>query len=147
MKLYGMLAAAFVATLASPLAAQAQSIPEGTAHGAYVGYNTAGPVGWVVGGVVGGTIGGIQGVFGVGPSYYEGPGVYRRAIRRDTRTATSAVATPPVKADSASFTPRVACAKRSVASLGAYAKGRPPCDGLPFSVRSIALSRSVTPVH
>jgi 'Cold-shock' DNA-binding domain len=36
----------------------------------------AGPVGWVVGGVVGGTIGGIQGLFGVGPSYYEGPGVY-----------------------------------------------------------------------
>jgi hypothetical protein len=77
-KLYSVLAAALAATLASPLAAQAQSIPEGTAHGAYVGYNTAGPVGWAVGGVVGGTIGGIQGLFGVAPSYYEGPGAYRR---------------------------------------------------------------------
>jgi hypothetical protein len=47
-RLYSVLAAALVATLASPLAAQAQGIPEGAAHGAYVGYNTAGPVGWVV---------------------------------------------------------------------------------------------------
>jgi hypothetical protein len=77
-KLYSVLAAALVATLASPFAAQAQNIPEGTAHGAYVGYNTAGPVGWAVGGVVGGTIGGIQGLFGVAPIYYEGSGVYRR---------------------------------------------------------------------
>jgi hypothetical protein len=84
MKFYMVLAVALVATLASPLAAQALSIPEGTAHGATVGYNTAGPVGWVVGGVVGGTIGGIQGAFGVAPSYYEGPGVYRRGSRQST---------------------------------------------------------------
>ena len=80
MRLYSVLAAAFVATLGSPLAAQAQGIPEGAAHGAYVGYNTAGPVGWVVGGVVGGTIGGVEGLFGVGPGYGYGEGqpVYRR---------------------------------------------------------------------
>ena len=40
MRLYSVLAAALVTTLASPLAAQAQGIPEGAAHGAYVGYNT-----------------------------------------------------------------------------------------------------------
>jgi hypothetical protein len=53
------------------------------AHGAYVGYNTAGPVGWVVGGVVGGTIGGVEGLFGMGPAnaaYWQGPPrAYRRA--------------------------------------------------------------------
>ncbi len=74
-----MLAAALVATVASPLAAEAQSIPAGAARGAYVGYNTAGPVGWVVGGVVGGTIGGVEGLFGVGPyGYWEGQPAYRR---------------------------------------------------------------------
>jgi hypothetical protein len=77
-KLYSVVAVALVATLASPLAAQAQNIPEGSAHGAYVGYNTAGPVGWAVGGVVGGTIGGMEGLFGVAPGYYEGARVYRR---------------------------------------------------------------------
>jgi hypothetical protein len=81
-RLYSVLAVAFVATLASPFAAQAQGIPDGAAHGAYVGYNTAGPVGWVVGGVVGGTVGGVEGLFGVGPAYaayWEGPPrVYRR---------------------------------------------------------------------
>lgn len=81
MRLYSVLAAAVIATLASPLAAQAQNIPEGAAHGAYVGYNTAGPVGWVVGGVVGGTVGGVEGLFGVGPGYgyWEAPPpAYRR---------------------------------------------------------------------
>jgi len=75
-----VLAAALVTTLASPPAAQAQGIPEGAAHGAYVGYNTAGPVGWVVGGVVGGTVGGVEGLFGVGPGYgyREGQPAYRR---------------------------------------------------------------------
>ncbi len=73
-----MLAAALVATFVSPLAAQAQGVPEGAAHGAYVGYNSAGPVGWVVGGVVGGTIGGVEGLFGVGPGYWEGPHPYYR---------------------------------------------------------------------
>jgi hypothetical protein len=78
-RLYSVLAAALVTTLA-PLAAQAQGIPEGAAHGAYVGYNTAGPVGWVVGGVVGGTVGGVEGLFGVGPGYgyWEGQPAYRR---------------------------------------------------------------------
>ncbi len=93
MKLYSVLAVAFVATLVSPLAAQAQGIPDGAAHGAYVGYNTAGPVGWVVGGVVGGTIGGVEGLFGTGPAhaaYWEGPPrVYHRgnSVRHSYRHA------------------------------------------------------------
>jgi len=46
-----ILAAALVAaTFAMPIAAQAQSIPEGIAHGGSVGMNTAGPIGAVVGG-------------------------------------------------------------------------------------------------
>jgi hypothetical protein len=78
-RLYSVLAAALVATFTSPLAARAQSIPTGAAHGASIGYNAAGPVGWAVGGVVGGTIGGVEGLFGVGPGYgYEGPQSYYR---------------------------------------------------------------------
>jgi hypothetical protein len=55
--------------LACPLGAQAQGIPDGAAHGAYVGNNAAGPVGAVVGGAVGGVIGGINGALGIGPHY------------------------------------------------------------------------------
>jgi len=71
-KLHIVLAAAVAATFALPLAAQAQGIPDGVAHGGYVGMNTAGPIGAVVGGVVGG----IEGLFGIGPvyaAYDEGP--------------------------------------------------------------------------
>jgi len=73
-----LFAAAVAATLASPLAAQAQGIPDGIAHVAYVGNNTAGPVGAVDGGAVGGVIGGIEGLFGVRPVYaaYAEPRVY-----------------------------------------------------------------------
>jgi phage tail tape-measure protein len=65
-----------LAAIATPLnAAQAQGIPDGAAHGAYVGNNAAGPVGAVVGGAVGGAVGGviggveggIAGVFGLHP--------------------------------------------------------------------------------
>jgi hypothetical protein len=74
---YNVLFGAVVAaTLAWPLAAQAQGVPDGIAHGAYVGGNAAGPIGAVVGGAVGGVVGGVEGVFGIGPAYaayYEGP--------------------------------------------------------------------------
>lgn len=38
--------------LLAPLSAQAQGIPDGIQHGAFVGDQTAGPVGAVVGGAV-----------------------------------------------------------------------------------------------
>jgi hypothetical protein len=80
---------AVAASLVSPLAAQAQGIPDGVAHGAYVGNNTAGPIGAVVGGAVGGVIGGINGVLGIGPSYAaypaEEPRVYRHRVRHSYR--------------------------------------------------------------
>jgi hypothetical protein len=60
---------AVAATLALPLAAQAQGIPDGVAHGGSVGMNTAGPIGAVVGGAVGGVVGGVEGLFGIGPTY------------------------------------------------------------------------------
>jgi hypothetical protein len=62
-----------VTSLACPLAAQAQGIPDGISHGAYVGDQTAGPVGAVVGGAVGGVIGGVEGLFGFGPTYVAYP--------------------------------------------------------------------------
>ena len=55
--------------LSSPLTAHAQGIPDGIAHGAYVGNNTAGLIGAVVGGAVGGIVGGFEGAFGIGPQY------------------------------------------------------------------------------
>ncbi len=83
-------AGAVLAALACPLAAQAQGIPGGMAHGAYVGGQTAGPVGAVVGGAVGGVIGGVQGLLGIPPTYVAYPAgrprVYRhhRYLRRHT---------------------------------------------------------------
>jgi hypothetical protein len=83
--------------LACPLGAQAQGIPDGAAHGAYVGNNTAGPVGAVVGVAVGGVIGGINGALGIGPHYAaypdaaypaaEPPPVYyrRHGVRHSSR--------------------------------------------------------------
>jgi hypothetical protein len=79
---FGILFVAGVVSLCSPLAAQAQGIPDGITHGAYVGNQQAGPVGAVVGGAVGGVIGGVEGLFGIGPTYVaypseEAPPVYR----------------------------------------------------------------------
>ena len=75
MKSHILAAATVAAMLALPMAAQAQSIPEGIAHGGTVGMNTAGPIGAVVGGAVGGVVGGFEGLFGIRPidaSYSEG---------------------------------------------------------------------------
>lgn len=68
MKLHIMVAAV-VASFCYPLAVQAQGIPDGVAHGAYVGNQAAGPIGAVVGGAVGGVIGGVEGALGIGPTY------------------------------------------------------------------------------
>jgi hypothetical protein len=68
-KLRLVVASAFVATLAMPLAAQAQGVPGGAAHGFNEGGRIAGQVGAVVGGAVGGVIGGIEGVLGIPPRY------------------------------------------------------------------------------
>lgn len=87
MKSHLLLAAVIGASLGLPLTtAQAQGIPGGAAHGAYVGSQAAGPVGAVVGGAVGGFIGGVQGLFGIAPayaSYPEGGPVYYHHHRRD----------------------------------------------------------------
>lgn len=58
-------AGVLLAGIAAPLAAQAQGIPGGAAHGFYEGNRIAGPVGAVVGTAVGGVIGGVEGVFGI----------------------------------------------------------------------------------
>jgi hypothetical protein len=68
MKSKMMFAGVIATSLAIPVAAKAQGIPDGMQHGAYVGSQTAGPVGWVVGGAVGGVIGGLEGLFGLGPT-------------------------------------------------------------------------------
>ena len=54
-----------VAMLALPVAAQAQGVPGGAAHGFHEGNRIAGPVGAVVGTAVGGVIGGVEGVLGI----------------------------------------------------------------------------------
>jgi hypothetical protein len=80
-KYYFVFAAVVAASFVSPLAAQAQGIPDGVAHGVYVGTETAGPVGAVVGGAVGGVIGGVDGLLGIRPVAYPvapRPPVYRR---------------------------------------------------------------------
>ena len=65
MKTQVLIASALVATFWAPLAAHAQGVPGGIAHGIYEGNRRAGPVGAVVGGAVGGVIGGIEGVLGL----------------------------------------------------------------------------------
>jgi hypothetical protein len=55
-----------VVVLAAPMYAHAQGIPDGIAHGASVGNNTAGPIGAVEGGAVGGIVGGFEGALGIG---------------------------------------------------------------------------------
>ena len=57
--------AALAATVALPIAAQAQGIPGGVERGSRDGERAAGPVGAVVGGVIGGVVGGVNGVLGV----------------------------------------------------------------------------------
>jgi Protein of unknown function (DUF1236) len=57
--------AALAATVALPVAAQAQGVPGGVEHGSREGERAAGPVGAVVGGVIGGVVGGVTGVLGV----------------------------------------------------------------------------------
>ena len=83
-----VLAGVFLASLL-PLAAQAQGVPGGAAHGFQEGGRIAGPVGAVVGTAVGGVIGGVEGVFGIGPrpaAYAYGddvpPVVVRHKVRR-----------------------------------------------------------------
>jgi hypothetical protein len=86
-----LVASIFVAAAAMPLAAQAQGIPGGFAHGANEGYRIAGPVGAIVGAPVGGVIGGINGLLGIGPYYVEpAPRVvhrvsHRRVVRRHAK--------------------------------------------------------------
>jgi hypothetical protein len=57
--------AALVATVALPVAAQAQGVPGGIERGSRDGERAAGPVGAVVGGVIGGVVGGVGGILGV----------------------------------------------------------------------------------
>jgi hypothetical protein len=81
-----LVAGLFLVTLAMPLAAQAQGVPGGAAHGFNEGNRIAGPVGAVVGTAVGGVIGGVEGVLGVDHRYYvsdspERPVVYRHHWR------------------------------------------------------------------
>jgi hypothetical protein len=80
-KYHVLFATAVAATLAWPLAAQAQGIPDGVHHGGTVGMQAAGPIGAVVGGAVGGVVGGFEGLFGIGPIYADypdgGPRTYR----------------------------------------------------------------------
>src|ERR1035437_50225 len=81
-----LIAGLFLVTLAMPLAAQAQGVPGGAAHGFNEGNRIAGPVGAVVGTAVGGVIGGVEGVLGVDHRYYvsdspERPVVYRHHWR------------------------------------------------------------------
>src|SRR5450631_4373066 len=56
--------AALVATVALPVAAQAQGVPGGIERGSRDGERAAGPVGAVVG-VIGGVVGGVGGILGV----------------------------------------------------------------------------------
>lgn len=65
MKRATVLAGVFFALIAAPLAAQAQGVPGGAAHGFHEGNRIAGPVGAVVGTAVGGVIGGVEGVLGI----------------------------------------------------------------------------------
>lgn len=84
MKLGHLFAVAVFASVAVPLAAQAQGVPDGIAHGAAVGNQAAGPVGAVVGGAVGGVVGGVEGVLGIRPTEASYPEAAppRRVYRR-----------------------------------------------------------------
>src|SRR5215207_4346713 len=87
MKAYVLIASGILTTCAVPIAASAQGVPGGVAHGVYEGNRRAGPIGAVVGGAVGGVIGGVEGVLGVNHRYEsyseQPPRSYRhwRAVR------------------------------------------------------------------
>jgi hypothetical protein len=84
-KFHSVFAAVVIVSLSYPFAAQAQGIPDGAAHGAYVGNQDAGPVGAVVGGAVGGVIGGVNGLLGIGPNYAAYPAAPARIYHRARR--------------------------------------------------------------
>ena len=77
-----LIAGLFLVTLAMPLAAQAQGVPGGAAHGFNEGNRIAGPVGAVVGTAVGGVIGGVEGVLGIDQHYYVSETPHYRHHRR-----------------------------------------------------------------
>ena len=82
MKSQMLYASVIVATMAIPVAAQAQGgFPGGFMYGAREGYRVAGPVGAVVAAPVGGVIGGVKGFFGV-DSTYGGPPPQRVVRKR-----------------------------------------------------------------
>jgi hypothetical protein len=70
MKIKILAGVACLAAFVMPVAAQAQGVPGGAAHGFHEGNRIAGPVGAVVGTAVGGTIGGVEGVLGIDQRYY-----------------------------------------------------------------------------
>jgi hypothetical protein len=89
-----LFAGMIVAATAMPLAAQAQGVPGGIAHGASEGWRIAGPVGAVVGVPVGGVIGGVEGLLGIQPAYavqeppprvYRARGTSKKARRQAAR--------------------------------------------------------------
>lgn len=71
MKIGVVVASAMLVIVSAPLAARAQGVPGGIAHGIHEGNRRAGPIGAVVGGAVGGVIGGVEGVLGVNQHYGE----------------------------------------------------------------------------
>jgi hypothetical protein len=94
MKAYVLIASVILTTCAVPVAASAQGMPGGVAHGVHEGSRWAGPIGAVVGGAVGGVIGGVEGVLGINHRYeahYDGPPPpsyrHRRAHRVKARHA------------------------------------------------------------
>lgn len=82
MKMNLLIGSAFLAVFAMPLAAQAQGVPGGAAHGFYEGNRIAGPVGAVVGTAVGGVVGGVEGVLGLDQRYYVSETPHYRHHRR-----------------------------------------------------------------
>jgi hypothetical protein len=70
MKIKILVGVACLAAFTMPVAAQAQGVPGGAAHGFHEGNRIAGPFGAVVGTAVGGAIGGVEGVLGVDHRYY-----------------------------------------------------------------------------
>ena len=57
--------AVVAASVALPVAVQAQGVPGGVERGSREGERAAGPVGAIVGGVIGGVVGGVNGVLGI----------------------------------------------------------------------------------
>lgn len=80
-----MMAASVLATLAIPLAAQAQGVVRVAEEGAAVGNRAAGPVGGAIGAGVGGVVGGVKGVLGI-------PERHRSTLARDRSDRTELTA-------------------------------------------------------